>query len=51
MTIITNQEELEKHLKEAREDIAYGRAYYSWEEMMESIELKVQNKEKELCIK
>ena len=50
MTIITSQEELEKKLQEAREDIAYGRVYYSWDEMMESIEFKVENKEKELCI-
>ena len=51
MTIINSEEELKQHLEKAREDIAYDRVYYSWEEMMETIELKVENKEKELCIK
>jgi len=39
MTVIYNKKELEQHLKEAREDVAYWRVYYSWEEMMSSINL------------
>ena len=49
MTIITSQEELEQHLKQAREDIAQGRVYHSFDEMMESIDLKAKNRD--LCIK
>lgn len=48
MTIINSKEELEQHLKEAREDVAYWRVH-TFKEIMEEINLKM-NKEK-LCIR